>query len=63
MVPVESIMGLWKLILEENCCMDSENVFIFLFLVWCFIYWPELSFFNSKKIWALLPEEVVYHQV
>jgi hypothetical protein len=37
MVPAQTIIGLCKLILEENCYMGSEIVIIFLFLVWAVI--------------------------
>lgn len=54
-------MELWRLILEENWYMDSEIVIIFLFLVWGFIYSPELSFYNSERNMSTITREVVYH--
>lgn len=37
MVPAKSIIGLCRLILEENCYVVSEIVIIFLFYVWAVI--------------------------
>ena len=49
MAPIQPVVGLWRLILKENCYMDLEIVITFLFLAWGFIFGPELSFYSSSN--------------